>query len=138
MGRKERRATSRLLAFWEECRGERGFPSLSDLRPEVIGDLWQHCFILDAIDDDWGFCYIGPAYVCVPGGNRRLLFEQARSCLHQVLRTGEPVVSEACVSLYGGDHLLVRSILMPLSDDEESINFVLGAAACRVRDRRDR
>ncbi|HIF10469.1 MAG TPA: PAS domain-containing protein [Sneathiellales bacterium] len=39
--------TWQLLNYWQDCRGDRDLPTLSDIDSDAIGQLWPHCFILD-------------------------------------------------------------------------------------------
>ncbi len=128
----ERRTMPRLLAYWDERRGRRSFPSLADLESEAISDLWPHCFVVDPTIGNRSLCYIGTAYLYVPGGSSQSLLDQVLSPVSEVLRAKEPVLSAGEITYYGGRQLLLRSILLPLSEDDRSINLVLGASAFRI------
>lgn len=128
----ERRTMPRLLAYWDERRGRRNFPALEDLKSEAIAELWPHCFVVDPSIGNRSFCYIGAAYLHVPDGSFQALLDQVLSPVSEVLRAKEPVLSAGEIIYYGGRQLLLRSILLPLSADNKSINFVLGASAFRI------
>ena len=128
----ERRTMPRLLAYWDERRGRRNFPSLADLESDAIADLWPHCFVVDPIIGNRSLCYIGTAYLYVPGGSSQALLDQVLSPVSEVLRAKEPVLSAGEITYYGGRQLLLRSILLPLSEDDWAINLVLGASAFRI------
>lgn len=128
----ERRTMPRLLAYWDERRGRRSFPSLEDMESEAIAELWPHCFVVDPIIGNRALCYIGAAYLYVPDGSFQALLDQVLSPVSEVLRAKEPVLSAGEIIYYGGRQLLLRSILLPLSEDNKSINLVLGASAFRI------
>lgn len=62
---QERRITLRLLAYWEQLRGERDFPHEREIEPEALADLWDHCFLIRTRDlsntFDYNFTYLGSA-----------------------------------------------------------------------------
>ncbi len=122
----------RLLAYWDERRGPRRFPALADMNSDPIAELWPYCFVVDPFNGSRSLCYIGSAYLHAPGGSSQALLDQVLSPVSEVLRVKEPVLSAGDITYYGGRQLLLRSILLPLSEDDESINFVFGASAFRV------
>ena len=128
----ERRRMPRLLAYWDERRGPRRFPALADMNSEPIAELRPHCFVVDPVNGSRSLCYVGTAYLYVPGGSSQALLDQVLSPVSEVLRAKEPVLSAGDITYYGGRQLLLRSILLPLSEDNESINFVSGTSAFRI------
>ena len=128
----ERRTMPRLLAFWDERRGARSFPCLGEMDADAIAELWPHCFVLDPTISNRSLCYIGTAYLYVPDGSAQTLLDQVLSPVSEVLRAKEPVLFAGNITYYGGRQLLLRSILLPLSEDNNLINLVLGASAFRI------
>ena len=43
---QERRLNMRLMAYWWDCRRDRRFPTLDDVVPEDLSDVWPNCFVL--------------------------------------------------------------------------------------------
>lgn len=139
----ERRANSRCLRFWQELAGSRRFPSRAAVTQEAAGDLWDHMFMVEvtAVPADYRFVMAGsvlqtalgrdPTGVKVsealPGGmGTRTLF------LHQAaVGLKGPVDDAAKWTRADGTEILYRSILLPLSDDGETVNALLGAFSFR-------
>ena len=42
----ERRLTLRLVKYWENLRAERAMPTLTEIKPKELSEIWQDCFIL--------------------------------------------------------------------------------------------
>ena len=138
---RERRLVLRVLSQWEARRGTRLFLPRSEAGPQVFGEDWPSCFILDlASHGDPGFAYIGAALRRDHDGAdwRRLsqcpegtLLRHATDFLRQVVERRIPV-SVGGAGRHGGQDILFRAILLPLSDDGTAIDFLLGAANCRA------
>ena len=61
---QERRITIRMLSYWEKLRRNRVMPSVNDVNPEDLQDLWDNCFIVhlkDVGNADQNSTYIGKA-----------------------------------------------------------------------------
>ena len=137
---RERRLVMRLLAYWEEVRGDRKFPPLADIDPRAIDDMWPHCFVLDVVAgvDYPIFHYLGPALAKYSGvylsgrsvaeTPHQTLLDRATFHFRQVLKTGMPIASDDEFERFDGVRIIYRSIVLPLSDDQETINYLLGAA----------
>jgi len=133
----ERRLVGRLLTYWHSLCEGRSFPRLQDLDPEYIGDDWRWSFILKTGDhrDFPNFAYLGPEIAKYSGifltGQdtfTNTLLDVATHKLERVFREGCPLLMEDIVTCYDGQRLMFRAVLLPLSDDGHSINYVLGAA----------
>ena len=139
----QRRLAGKLLSYWEEKRGARQQPSLQDIDPEEIADLWPHCFILDVANfqDFPYFHYLGPRLARYSGIFLSGRYDWSRTLLkksvchyREALERRAPVLLEEELTQYDNTKLLFRSILLPLSDDGDSINYLLGAANGTVRE----
>lgn len=133
----ERRLVRNLLSYWERRRGEREFPSLQDIDPAEIAELWPSCFVLDTASNHRFpyFRYLGRSLARHSGtflsGKRDWtlsLLDKAVYRYREAVERREPVLVEEELTLYDGTMLLFRSALLPLSDDQQTINFILGAA----------
>ena len=138
----ERRAALRVLQHWRLVSGSRPFPSRGDIDPVAIAADWKNCFILDLTDraDGPRFLYLGPALRgagwndrvgrrlsdCPPG----TILSLATSHANRVLETRLPV-SHGGSATHDGHPVLFRSILLPLSEDGEAIDALLGSATFR-------
>jgi len=132
----EQRLVRRLHDYWEGKRAGRTYPSLDDVEVGEIADLWPNCFVLDAASRQTPyFLYLGSELARYTGvflsGEQswsQTLLDKAVDRFHEALDTRQPVLCEDTVRLYDGSRLLYRSVLLPLGDDENTINFLLGAA----------
>jgi len=139
----ERRANSRAMKYWKETAAPRRFPARSQITAETAGDLWDNLFIVEVTpaSDQYKFAYAGAVLrtalgrdptgetvaTAIPGGmgTRTLFFHQAAVGLKG------PVDDAGAWTRTDGTQILYRSILLPLSDDQQTINFLLGAFSYR-------
>ena len=139
---RQKRLVGKLLSYWEEKRGARAWPALADIDPEEISELWPHCFILDVANfrDFPYFHYLGPRLARYSGIFLSGRYDWSRTLLKksvchykEALERSAPVLLEEELTQYDNAKLLFRSILLPLSDDGDTINFLLGAANGTIR-----
>jgi hypothetical protein len=142
----ERRLVLRLMEFWEARRQGRRFPALADIDPGAIADLWPSCFVLDTARHPSFpyFHYFGPALAQYSGvflsGKSdwtATLLDKAVAKYREALLRQEPVLIEDELTRFDGRRLLFRSVLLPLSDDQRSVNFLLGAANGKLAAEKD-
>lgn len=139
----ERRLVLRLLGYWREIRGDDDYPTFSDVDPAAIPDIWPHCFVLEAskAGDDPIFRAVGDEIAGhFPGviiGRRvseltdQSLFSVTIDYLGQVLSKGAPISHGGEFYRDDGTKILYRSIVLPMSDDGETVSGLLCAANCR-------
>jgi len=139
----ERRLVGRLLAYWHKLCDGRSFPSLRDIDPETVGSDWRWSFLLETSDhrEFPNFVYLGPdlarySGVFLAGQDTftNTLLDVATHKVDRVYRDGCPLLMEDVVTRFDGQRLMFRAVLLPLSDDGSSINYVLGAANGRMED----
>jgi hypothetical protein len=139
---KDRRLIWRLLSYWEQRRGDREYPALGDIDPATISDIWPHCFLLDVrnYQDFPYFHYLGPSLARYSGvflsGQHdwsHTLLKKAVCHFREALERGAPVLVEEELTQFDNRKLVFRSVLLPLSDDQETINYLLGAANGTIR-----
>ena len=140
---KDRRLVWQLLNYWQDCRGSSDFPSLSDIDHHKIESMWPHCFVLDTIAgrNFPYFQYLGPELAKYSGvllsGQTdwtQTLLDKAVGQFNEAIEKRLPVLVEDEMTLFDGRKLLFRSVLLPLSDDQQTINYLLGGANGKVRD----
>jgi hypothetical protein len=140
----ERRLVLRLLDYWRRVSEDRRWPSPGDFYPAVIPDLWRYCFLVDltgAAEGKRVLSYVGDYHremydmeftgTALVDVDQNTLISRAASYVDDVLGRAVPVT-------YGGQFIdrrgygvLYRSILLPLSTDNETICAILGAANCQ-------
>lgn len=140
----ERRLVHRLLAHWRSIRPEGALPCFADVDFSDSPDIEPHSFVvnLDGAESSPIFVELGDELAahleaslvgrpvsaapgdCLPGA--------AASYIDEILDKGAPVSRGGELTTADGTTLLYRSILLPMSDDGETITGILGAANCRV------
>ncbi len=140
-GQDERRLVRKLLTYWLRISGDRAFPTLSDIDPDQIADIWDSCFLLDTSQnrDFPYFQYLGPSLAKYSGvllsGKTdwaMTLLDKAVQNFKEAVEKKVPVLVEDNLVRYDGRLILFRAVMLPLSDDGETINYIVGAANGRV------
>lgn len=137
----ERRLVLQLLEYWRDLCGERDFPTHEDIDSAAISQMWGYCFILKLGEAGNGpvFIYIGDNHNGANGKDLtgRTVSEMANGNLLLANSTNyfEEVVAKKIPITYGGEFVdeggvdtLFRSILLPLSGDGETLDYLFGGA----------
>ncbi len=139
----ERRLVVRLLNYWRSLSDGERLPAQSSVDPQAIPDMWPYCAVLDVSgkETDPEFLYVGTALSQAAGielAGRKVsqtpndtLVSNGFSYFGQVLAKKVPITFGGEFVNPRGLKVLYRSIIMPLADDGEHINRLLGAANCR-------
>lgn len=134
----------RLMAFWWDRRADRLFPSVEDFDPEELSDVWGNCFTLNPRDpcEKSAFRYVGDTIGAQSGVgdseitldkiSKNSLLDHATRNLNQVLTQHVPVIHSGEYVNEDGDTVMFRSILLPLSKDQDAIDCVVGGARCKI------
>ncbi len=144
---RERRLNMRLMAHWQSQRDGRRFASWRDIDRTEIEDIWPDCFVIAvAAETSPTFQYVGETIANasglaqgIDGGTPPVSAVPSETLLGTALRQLDMLFSDRTVVTNGGvfqdadqADFLFRSILLPLSDDQQAINFVIGGARCKV------
>lgn len=138
----ERRLARRFLQYWQERRGDRKFPSLADIDPEAIGDMSPSCFILDTVGNpEFPYLrYLGSDLLKYSGiflsAKTELaltLLDKAASNFREAVEMRVPIQIEDELTRFDGSRLLFRSVLLPLSEDQKTVDSLLGVVNGIVR-----
>jgi hypothetical protein len=141
---RERRLNMRLMAFWWDRRANRRFPSVEDFDPDELSDVWRHCFTLNPSDpyERSTFRYVGDTIATLSGiteGEITLDKISKDSLLDHATRNVNEVISQRVPVIHSGEFVnadgatvMFRSILLPLSRDQQSIDCVVGGARCKI------
>ena len=138
IGFDERRMHVRAYNYWVSLLAGRAYPSIEDLEPQNLDDFGPHSVLLDftAGSDNPAIAFLG-------GSLRRQCGLQAdiksirevpsRSLLSrltdhylQIIANCAPIGFEAEFVAQNGCNTMYRGILMPLSSDGETIDFIYG------------
>jgi hypothetical protein len=138
IGVDERRMHVRAYNYWVSLLSGRAYPSIQDLDPANIEDFGPHSVLLDFSRDpeDPEIAFLGAALRAECGleaGVRNISEVPSRSLLSrltdhylQIIANSAPIGFEAEFLGQRGFHTMYRGILMPLSTDGETIDFIYG------------
>ena len=142
---RERRLNMRLMAFWWDKRADRRFPSVKDFDPQELSDVWTHCFTLQPQEpcEKSAFHHVGEtiaamsgidgAEITVDAISENSLLDHATRNVSEVLTRQVPVIRSGEFVNEEGQTVMYRSILLPLSQDQDTIDCVVGGARCKVK-----
>lgn len=140
----ERRVCTRALAAWHALAAPRRFPASGQIAACEPADLRDHFFVLSVPGD-------AAAPTCVSAGpvmrraigrdpTGRALTEllpppigqKLAGAMRDAVATGTPVADSGRWARPDGSDVVYRAVLMPLSDDQRTIDAVLGAINFRT------
>ena len=139
----ERRANERALGYWREVAAPRRYPAFADIDLDSLGDLREHLFVVEigGSVEDYRMVAAGgviaDAFGRDPTGHRvaevlpQKIRKQSLYRQEMTARLGTPLDETGHWVDESGAVVLYRSILLPLSDDQRHINYLLGAFSFR-------
>ncbi|HEV2568205.1 hypothetical protein [Sphingomonas sp.] len=135
---RERRMHARAYDYWESLRQGRACPSVHELEPDKIADFGTHSVLLDfsrsttnpgvtfigrALREECGILYGIRNVADVP--ERSLLSRLTAECA-QILERKTPLGFENEFLNHKGESTSFRGVLLPLSSDGQTIDFIYG------------
>jgi len=135
---QERRITFCLYESWEKIAGSSGLPALKRLQHQEIEAFKSNLVLLDlrngkdnpifqvignGLTEDLEVDLVGRPIAEVP---RRSMLSRVTDYYLEVLANRVPIAFEAEFVNREGEKALHRGILLPFSDDNQNINFILG------------
>jgi hypothetical protein len=138
IGVDERRMHVRAYNYWVSLLGGRAYPAIQDVDPHNIEDFGPHSVLLDfsRSTEDPEIVFLGRALRAECGLDatiRRISEVPSRSLLSrltdhylQIIANSAPIGFEAEFVGQRGYNTMYRGILMPLSTDGETIDFIYG------------
>lgn len=142
----ERRMNIRAFDYWESLLNDRDFPSVGDLDPDAIAPFREHSLLIDFTNGYEApvLRYVGSHLRAeaslanreidpndVPSGT---LLSRLTNHYLEILANRAPIGFEAEYNSSNAERIKYRGILMPLSDDGTTINFVYGVISWKVED----
>lgn len=139
----ERRLVLRLLGYWRELCGDRTMPARAEIDAAAIPELWPHCFVLgdSGPEDSFVFQAMGDE---IAGNTVSALTGKpvtdapsdslpglALVYMDEILEKAVPVSRGGEYVKPDGAKVLYRSVLLPLGDNDGTVDGILGAANCR-------
>ena len=140
----ERRVCSRALAAWRALAAPRRFPAGAQIDALEPTDLKDHFFVLSVPGDSARSTCVSAGTVMQRAIGRdptgRALSEllpppigqKLLGALRDAVATGAPVADSGRWARPDGSDDVYRAVLMPLSDDQRTIDAVLGAINFRT------
>jgi hypothetical protein len=140
---RERRATHRALAYWEQLCADRAMPTATpggdappdDLRPSLFVVALRHPAENSVIEDAGGAL---DTLCGKPATGRRLSdaipasLRDTFADLSRVIRNyGKPVLNSGTALTGDGRTVLYRSILLPIGEPDGTVTRYIGAIGCR-------
>lgn len=142
---RDLRLTMRLMGLWWIRRGERRFPTLEDFNPAELSDVWRDCFTLMLKNPlpQSTFVHVGKAIAEASGDSEELvtlelveentLLGRAASDVESVLERGLPLIESGEFMDFRGQTVMFRSILLPVSRNQEKIDYLIGGARFKAK-----
>lgn len=135
---QERRITFCLYEYWEKLAGGAGLPALKNMQKSEIELFKKNLVLLDLrapndlptfqvigqdLTEDLDEDLVGQPVSEVP---RRTMLSRVTDHYQEVLANRVPIAFEAEFVNRDGEKALYRGILLPFSDDNNQINFIMG------------
>jgi hypothetical protein len=139
----ERRLTLRLLAYWEKLRKDRSMPPESDINPDDLEGLWDHCFLVHVRDlgkPGYHYTYLGAAISKAYRGslddtdaNGLVSPNAAKMQAHYrtVIENRKPLLDEGEFHNLSGQLVKYRQCLLPLGEDG-AVAAIFGGMRCKI------
>ena len=133
-------------AHWRDAQGEGGFPSLDAILKRDLGNMLPSIFVLEVPADagEPAFARVGELFAgevsgdltgrpvsAVPEGT---LLQQAVGIYDEVLARKVPMTRGGEFEHVQGGTVLYRGIILPLSEGQGTIDFLLGAINSKTKD----
>lgn len=138
----ERRATVRLVHYWNSICRSNAMPAFVDFDPHRNPIDWDHCLLAScAGPKDVVLEHIGKALAgldaeaesaCPPDRPWQGLVSRILAPLPQIISAAAPAHHNDIFELPGVGRVLFRSVLLPFRSVDAGRNYVLGAATFRI------
>ena len=140
----ERRLNMHLMAYWQELRGKRDHVLPQDFDPAALGDIWSDCFMINAVErrNEMIFQHLGRKIALVskvPADlwsasevPEKTLLTTVLDSVPEVLTGHQPIVSGGEFEDFLGRRCLFRGILLPLGEDRQSLQCLVGGGRCKA------
>ena len=142
---EEQRLTFRLLSYWNRIRGDKPLPALADVNIQEIQEMWYFTFTISLgnMPEDHSFHYFGSKLADMFGNDysgemlesalKDLMIENTIGFYEKVVAARAPV-SESSSFYLEGKEARYRSLIVPLSSDGQTIDYLLGTTNYKIFD----
>jgi hypothetical protein len=125
------------LAYWKDMRGHRRMPARRDFDPTAVPMLLPHLQLIDIVDGRFRYRLVGTELVemfgrdytgqfpdeLFPGPRGRMICD----VFSAVLKARQPMFLRNCYITTKNLDLVANRLYLPLSEDDEAVNMILGA-----------
>lgn len=130
-----------VLNYWESLRGNRPFPTESDIDPDEVADIWPSCFLI-SLDDvtrrlGYRYSYLGEALIEAYGDDiknpeivMRLISTNSLPLakrFDEVVKSKAPLFDEAEFVNLKQMRIKYRTCLLPLGNSDGQVTHILGS-----------
>jgi hypothetical protein len=137
---KEQRISNRLIGYWLQLSAHQSLPCETDINPEEIADIWEHCFLIRIQPENEHhvlvFEYMGDALLHSYGEamveqhfHSLSLSKKQGSIFSNILNIIEektPIVEESEYVNHAGEEVKYRMALVPFANTGGHLSYVLG------------
>lgn len=133
-----KRGHERLIAYWDQLKGERAFPEEKDIHVEAIADLWESCFLLNTQkegDDGFHYEFMGPSLIEAYGSDLTGMKHDENTEPHitsildsfaKVVSDKTYIVDESEFTNTSGQLVKYRACLIPFGESPDTVKYIIG------------
>lgn len=135
---KKRRVTEQLQTYWKKIKGKQAYPSLADIHPSDIREIWQDCFMVEIGEDRHHYTYLGDNICDMFGGDLTgtsvlYLCDSLAQKYFEVVKSKKPVSNEDEFTNLNNQEIKFRQILLPIGENKK-VDHILGAMRYKKED----
>lgn len=134
---KHHRITEMLQEYWQQKCTNDNIPSDADIDPSALGDLWEHCFLVQKTGtESFQYLHMGAEIIKAYGDDLtgHEVCERLMGQLHQplvsefaeVTKTRHPLLKESSFINRKKMEVRYRTCLLPLRRNGDVVEYVLG------------
>ena len=135
---ESKRGHERLIAYWEQLKGDRTFPEEKDINVETISDLWGSCFLLNTQgegDGKFHYEFMGPSLIEAYGSdltgmkhdeNTEPNITSILESFGKVVDEKVHIVDESEFTNTTGQQVKYRACLIPFGAAPDTVKYIIG------------
>jgi hypothetical protein len=134
---KQQRITEVLQEYWHAKAQAGQIPSDGDINPTDLGDLWQHCFLVQRLEGGaFQYIHMGEAIIDAYGDDltgeeicQKLVGQLHEPLVHdfeEVIERRQPLLKESSFENRKRMDVRYRTVLLPLRRAGTEVEYILG------------
>ena len=144
---RERRINLVLLEYWLKVKGDRLMPEENDIDPDALGDVWDHCFLIQVRDIhnviDYNYTYLGSRIVdayaegTVQPEDGLMISPNATKLsqtFEEIIENKKPLMEDGEFVTISGRTVKYRQCLLPLGDAQGTVHSIFGGMRFKLFD----